>query len=362
MGSSRRGPTQMAREIAEIPAVVERTLGTAPPTSTSVAARDRAAGAPLRPGGRPGDVGPRRDLRPVPGRDHARHPGRPRRGVRHHDLPGAAPLGRRPARRGLAVRGRPGRGRGGGGGARRREPRPSRSRTSRPPPLAAAAELVLPLHAGEERAVAATKTYVASLAVVAGLVARLAGAPRRRGTLGVRPGRPARRAGARPWRSPAPGCAAPGAACVDELAGRGRGARRVARPQLRDRPGGRPQAQGDRPDLRRRLLHRRPPARAGGDRPARSCRPSPSGPTGRPGSPSTRRSPSLGAAGRSPGRSAAARWPGGDHALVVAPGLPEPLTPLAFVLPGFLLAEATARARGRDPDAPPGLTKVTRTR
>jgi glucosamine--fructose-6-phosphate aminotransferase (isomerizing) len=40
--------------------------------------------------------------------------------------------------------------------------------------LATAAELVLPLYAGEERAVAATKTYVASLAVVAGLVARLA--------------------------------------------------------------------------------------------------------------------------------------------------------------------------------------------
>jgi glutamine---fructose-6-phosphate transaminase (isomerizing) len=53
---------------------------------------------------------------------------------------------------------------------------------------------------------------------------------------------------------------------------------------------------------------------------------------------------------------------GRSRALVVAPHLPEPLTPLAYVLPGYLLAEATARARGRDPDSPPGLTKVTRTR
>jgi glucosamine 6-phosphate synthetase-like amidotransferase/phosphosugar isomerase protein len=35
---------------------------------------------------------------------------------------------------------------------------------------------------------------------------------------------------------------------------------------------------------------------------------------------------------------------------------------MAFVLPGQLLAEAVARARGRDPDAPAGLTKVTLTR
>jgi glucosamine--fructose-6-phosphate aminotransferase (isomerizing) len=53
---------------------------------------------------------------------------------------------------------------------------------------------------------------------------------------------------------------------------------------------------------------------------------------------------------------------GRGRSLVVAETLPEPLTPLAYVLPGFLVAEAVARARGRDPDAPPGLTKVTRTR
>ena len=41
--------------------------------------------------------------------------------------------------------------------------------------------------------------------------------------------------------------------------------------------------------------------------------------------------------------------------------LPEALSPLAFILPGQLLAEAVARSAGFDPDSPAGLTKVTRT-
>lgn len=43
-------------------------------------------------------------------------------------------------------------------------------------------------------------------------------------------------------------------------------------------------------------------------------------------------------------------------------GLPEALASLATILPGHLLAEAVARRRGYDPDAPPGLRKVTLTR
>jgi glucosamine--fructose-6-phosphate aminotransferase (isomerizing) len=39
-------------------------------------------------------------------------------------------------------------------------------------------------------------------------------------------------------------------------------------------------------------------------------------------------------------------------------GLPPELAPLANVIPGYMLAERTARARGRDPDAPEGLQKV----
>ena len=43
------------------------------------------------------------------------------------------------------------------------------------------------------------------------------------------------------------------------------------------------------------------------------------------------------------------------------PGLPEHLAPLALVVPGQLLVEALARAKGLDPDAPRGLDKVTQT-
>src|SRR5262249_18992872 len=75
----------------------------------------------------------------------------------------------------------------------------------------------------------------------------------------------------------------------------------------------------------------------------------------------------------------AARRAGGEPWVVGGPGLeagesdhlirlpspadrPEPLAPLATILPGQLLAEAVARRRGYDPDQPPGLQKVTLTR
>ena len=47
--------------------------------------------------------------------------------------------------------------------------------------------------------------------------------------------------------------------------------------------------------------------------------------------------------------------------LGLALDLPDPLSPAALVLPGQLLAEAVARRRGLDPDAPRGLTKITMT-
>jgi glutamine---fructose-6-phosphate transaminase (isomerizing) len=49
-------------------------------------------------------------------------------------------------------------------------------------------------------------------------------------------------------------------------------------------------------------------------------------------------------------------------ALPLPADLPEALASLATILPGQLLAEAVARRRGYDPDAPPGLRKVTLTR
>lgn len=48
--------------------------------------------------------------------------------------------------------------------------------------------------------------------------------------------------------------------------------------------------------------------------------------------------------------------------LVLGVRQPDLVSPLLLVVPGQLLAESVARARGFDPDAPPGLVKATRTR
>jgi glucosamine--fructose-6-phosphate aminotransferase (isomerizing) len=50
-----------------------------------------------------------------------------------------------------------------------------------------------------------------------------------------------------------------------------------------------------------------------------------------------------------------------DLPMPLPPGVPEWLSPLVAVVPGQLLALALARARGLDPDRPRGLAKVTRT-
>ena len=51
----------------------------------------------------------------------------------------------------------------------------------------------------------------------------------------------------------------------------------------------------------------------------------------------------------------------GERLPLVSAAAPE-LDPLCAIQSFYLLAEALARARGRDPDAPPHLSKVTRTR
>ena len=53
--------------------------------------------------------------------------------------------------------------------------------------------------------------------------------------------------------------------------------------------------------------------------------------------------------------------PAGGHSLRLPLTLPIELQPACLILPGQLLAEAVARARGRDPDHPVGLEKVTST-
>ncbi len=59
---------------------------------------------------------------------------------------------------------------------------------------------------------------------------------------------------------------------------------------------------------------------------------------------------------------------GGDPAFAAAcdvevagPDLPESLAPLGLIVPAQLVVEGLARARGLDPDAPRGLSKVTQT-
>ena len=46
------------------------------------------------------------------------------------------------------------------------------------------------------------------------------------------------------------------------------------------------------------------------------------------------------------------------RALALQHGLPEEVAPLVHIVPGQMLAERVARARGRDPDHPAGLTKL----
>jgi glutamine---fructose-6-phosphate transaminase (isomerizing) len=52
---------------------------------------------------------------------------------------------------------------------------------------------------------------------------------------------------------------------------------------------------------------------------------------------------------------------GPGRALAVASALCEEIAPIALIVPAQLVAEKLALLRGRDPDRPPGLTKVTRT-
>jgi len=51
----------------------------------------------------------------------------------------------------------------------------------------------------------------------------------------------------------------------------------------------------------------------------------------------------------------------GRRSLRVVTGLPEPLTPIPFAIAGQLFAQALAARRGLDPDRPRGLLKVTET-
>ncbi|MYZ47340.1 SIS domain-containing protein [Rhizobiales bacterium L72] len=217
-------------------------------------------------------------------------------------------------------------------------------------PVASAAELVLPLAAGAERSVAATKTVVASMIACAQIVAALAGDGPLAAAVSRMPERLAS-ALACDWSAWSEAlAAAPGAF----VAARGYGlgsAREIALKLLEVlrlpaighsaaefRHGPRSAVTPATPVL----LLRQPDATAGGlDELARDLR-SAGGAVFLAGGPDF-------LAG---GKGGTLPWLGDGH---------PALDPVAMLAPAYRAIEAAARRKGLDPDSPPHLTKVTRT-
>lgn len=226
-------------------------------------------------------------------------------------------------------------------------------------PLASAAELLVPCHAGDERAVAATKTYVAELVALAALVAAL----RPRSTLAeALPRLPhvLERCLERAVRWIESVGVVDAFATTERalIASRGYNLSTALEVALKLKETSGVFAEGY---STADLLHG-PIALAGSGVPLLAIRPD--GPMGVGIDEGIARAELGGSAswligGREVEPRASVN---GSGALVLPVDLPEALTPAAFVLPGQLLSEAVARARGRDPDAPRGLAKVTLTR
>lgn len=214
-------------------------------------------------------------------------------------------------------------------------------------PLAKAAAEVIPLHAGVERSVAATKTYTAQLLAVAMLAAGLSGSRKHAEGLGALPD------------------------AVDETLGVEAAAKRAAsrlaqasRLVVLSRGLNYPTAHEIALKLKELALleaealsgadfRHGPIALAGPGLPAIVVSP--------PGSAIDADLLALAEELRRRGSPVLPIGPAGRGALPV-PRLPELLSPIVSVVPGQLLAFHAARARGLDPDAPRGLQKVTETR
>ena len=224
-------------------------------------------------------------------------------------------------------------------------------------PLAHAVEHVLDCHAGPERAVPATKTYVGCLAVVARLVASLRPASDVATALPDIPGAlTATIARADQWLG-----SGPGSGLVSEMAGaeralvvsRGYNLATALEVALKLKEGCGLFAAGY---SSADVMHG-PMVLALPGVPMLALRPD--GPMG------SAIDESVAAARRRGvrpwligGREAADEEPATLH---LPDDLPEALTPLTYVVPGQLLTERLATRLGRNPDAPAGLTKVTRT-
>ena len=214
-------------------------------------------------------------------------------------------------------------------------------------PLARAAAEVIPLHAGVERSVAATKTYTAQLLAVALLASSLSGSRRHAEGLGALPDAVADTLGV-------------------EAAAR-RAAARLARAErivVLSRGMNYPTAHEIALKLKELALleaealsgadfRHGPIALAGPYLPAVVVSP--------PGTATEADLAELAAELERRGSPVLLVGPSGRGSLPV-PRLPELLSPIVAVVPGQLLAFHAARARGLDPDAPSGITKVTETR
>jgi glucosamine--fructose-6-phosphate aminotransferase (isomerizing) len=222
-------------------------------------------------------------------------------------------------------------------------------------PLAAAADLALRCHAGPELAVPATKTYVADLAVIAALVGALRPDTMPRAELEAMPGSlRAVEAATDAWLDAA-GKQLDGFGSADRALVVSRGYNLATALELslklKETCGlfADPYSTAD-------FAHG-PLILAGPDVPALGIRPD--GAVGELVDQALDTIEARGGRAIRIGGPEARRWP---NALVLPGNLPEALSPLAFAVAGQLLVEAVARRRGLDPDAPPGLNKVTLTR
>lgn len=215
-------------------------------------------------------------------------------------------------------------------------------------PLAAACEVVLPLHVGPEKSVAATKSYIASLAALLQLLAAWSGDKDLARAVDSLPDDLAD-AFARDWRPAVPGLAETRSLYV---VGRGAGyaAAQEAALKLKETCGLHAEAVSA-----AELMHG-PLTLAGPDFPVvlfsqrDEALDSLSGLVA-----------SLTARGV-PVLAAGPVKADGAMRLPAADGLHPFAQPIALVQSFYPLAEALARARGRDPDHPPHLMKVTETR
>jgi len=221
-------------------------------------------------------------------------------------------------------------------------------------PLAGAADFVLDCHAGVERSVAATKTYVAELALVASLVEHVAGNDEMRERLAAMPDalRDTLVAG-ETWLA---GSGGPLAAFTvsdrSVVVSRGHNMATALEIALKLKETTAAFAEGY---SAADLLHG-PMVLAGPEVPVLAVRPA--GPIGDSLDDVLE---SLLLAGSRVWTIGAAPRPAVESSAPLLPGIPEPLTPLCAVVPGQLLAESVSRGRGLDPDQPAGLSKVTRT-